>query len=673
MKPTCLFAFLFVGLFSTTFAHPVLQTPPSIVPKWDVYELTIQDTSTYNNPFWDVTIQGEFTGPSSEKIHVNGFYYDGDLWKVRMAPTREGSWTFRLIFSSGTEVDTLTGSFQCTAPEAGNHGFILVNPAYPHKFMYSDTTLFIPNGVGGHTPATQANYLNIWPQSSYDTAQVPAFWDTLSKYSVNTFRLMLFNQSAFEVPFYWNTYESTANFFSQTGGLDRYNTFVGKAMDRWFQQAQKHNISIYLCLFSTLDTPTYPFSTSVFSTDNGGPYSTLDSMYEQTSGPGFDFEKKYVQYLVDRYAAYRNIVLWEYNNEYGARCLPAWLAAMNEVIQAHDPYNRARTVSFWWASFSRQSNVDAQSSLTVTDDHFYSQADVTYRPSNADSATNAQARYRFATYQKPVMFSEMGSEPGEETDYWSRFQRAAYWGAFTGGGTPLFWLSGGLEDQGFLYNQGDVHFMGAVHKLVERFEDFNTMVPDVSITLTSPNTLRIFSLASDNEALYYIHNYSDDQTQTTGSNLAISLRNSGSQSFSGVWLNATTGDSIGSVKGQFNAGSANISIPEFTDDVLLYLRKTVSTGILTVQDPSAKFALDQNFPNPFSPTTVIRYQIPVASLVNLKVYDLSGKVVAILVNEKQLPGSYQITFNGATLPAGIYFYRMQAGDLVETRKFMILR
>jgi hypothetical protein len=87
----------------------------------------------------------------------------------------------------------------------------------------------------------------------------------------------------------------------------------------------------------------------------------------------------------------------------------------------------------------------------------------------------------------------------------------------------------------------------------------------------------------------------------------------------------------------------------------------------------AQFALEQNFPNPFNPTTVVRYQLPAASNVRLVVFDLLGREVSSLVNEREGPGSYEVKFDGAGLSSGVYFYRLTADNLVQTRKLMMLR
>ncbi len=86
-----------------------------------------------------------------------------------------------------------------------------------------------------------------------------------------------------------------------------------------------------------------------------------------------------------------------------------------------------------------------------------------------------------------------------------------------------------------------------------------------------------------------------------------------------------------------------------------------------------KFGLDQNFPNPFNPGTVISYQLKTRSDVILKVYDISGKEVITLVNEKQNEGRYSATFNGSDLTSGIYFYKITAGDFTFTRKMVLVK
>ncbi|OGU77132.1 MAG: hypothetical protein A2W11_11295 [Ignavibacteria bacterium RBG_16_35_7] len=86
-----------------------------------------------------------------------------------------------------------------------------------------------------------------------------------------------------------------------------------------------------------------------------------------------------------------------------------------------------------------------------------------------------------------------------------------------------------------------------------------------------------------------------------------------------------------------------------------------------------RFALYQNFPNPFNPTTVISWQLPISGYVSLKVYDVLGNEITTLVNEEKPAGSNEIEFDASGLPSGIYFYKLQAGNFVETKKMILLK
>jgi len=83
--------------------------------------------------------------------------------------------------------------------------------------------------------------------------------------------------------------------------------------------------------------------------------------------------------------------------------------------------------------------------------------------------------------------------------------------------------------------------------------------------------------------------------------------------------------------------------------------------------------LEQNYPNPFNPTTSIRYAVSNRQFVTLKVYDVLGNEIANLVNEEKAAGTYAVEFNATNLSSGIYFYELQAGSFVETKKMLLLK
>ncbi len=114
----------------------------------------------------------------------------------------------------------------------------------------------------------------------------------------------------------------------------------------------------------------------------------------------------------------------------------------------------------------------------------------------------------------------------------------------------------------------------------------------------------------------------------------------------------------------------------------LIIRTTNGGGFMEVRQISSKipsnYMLFQNYPNPFNPRTIIKIQIKDSRFVTLKIFDILGKEVATLVNEKLLPGIYEVPFSASQfsnyqLPSGVYFYQLRAGDFVETRKLVLLK
>ncbi|HCY75790.1 MAG TPA: hypothetical protein DHV28_07695 [Ignavibacteriales bacterium] len=106
-------------------------------------------------------------------------------------------------------------------------------------------------------------------------------------------------------------------------------------------------------------------------------------------------------------------------------------------------------------------------------------------------------------------------------------------------------------------------------------------------------------------------------------------------------------------------------------------RRPLSEILTAINDPAVervnRFYLEQNYPNPFNPSTKIQYAVSSNQLVTLKVYNVLGKEIATLVNEEKSAGNYEIEFNASHLSSGIYFYRLQTGDFVETRKMTLMK
>jgi len=149
-------------------------------------------------------------------------------------------------------------------------------------------------------------------------------------------------------------------------------------------------------------------------------------------------------------------------------------------------------------------------------------------------------------------------------------------------------------------------------------------------------------------------------------------------------------EKIGFVAGSGNSNSlkeysfaddfSNSAIQPFNHSIRYRLKQIDNDGtfvyskeVEVLNSKPSTYQLSQNFPNPFNPSTVISYQLPVSAQVTLKVFDVLGNEVASLVNLQQEAGSYNVTLDASTLASGTYIYRLIAGDFVSTKKLVVLK
>lgn len=141
---------------------------------------------------------------------------------------------------------------------------------------------------------------------------------------------------------------------------------------------------------------------------------------------------------------------------------------------------------------------------------------------------------------------------------------------------------------------------------------------------------------------------------------------------------ATWDEVINSVSTTFSyvltvAGTYNYKcIPHFPSMVGT-INATVSSITQTSSSFPEVYSLNQNFPNPFNPSTSIKFDIVNAGFVKVKVYNNLGKEVSTIVNENLSAGSYQVNWNAAGLTSGVYFYRLETVDYVATKKMLLVK
>jgi hypothetical protein len=125
------------------------------------------------------------------------------------------------------------------------------------------------------------------------------------------------------------------------------------------------------------------------------------------------------------------------------------------------------------------------------------------------------------------------------------------------------------------------------------------------------------------------------------------------------------------IEQKLNQLYSNVELAKF-----LYKNKFDTTGILSedeINEVPYNFHLSQNYPNPFNPSTTIEFGIAKTSLVKLTIYDLLGQKIQQLTNDVLNPGRYKLTFDGSKLSSGVYFYKLEAGNFIATKKLLLLK
>jgi endoglucanase len=113
--------------------------------------------------------------------------------------------------------------------------------------------------------------------------------------------------------------------------------------------------------------------------------------------------------------------------------------------------------------------------------------------------------------------------------------------------------------------------------------------------------------------------------------------------------------------------------PDIVEAIIDTSKVNPVVGVREPPSSPTRFFLGQNYPNPFNPATTIGYQISTVGDVTMNVYDILGREVRTLLHEMKNPGKYEVMFDAADLPSGVYFYRLQAGISTETRKLTVLK
>ncbi len=253
----------------------------------------------------------------------------------------------------------------------------------------------------------------------------------------------------------------------------------------------------------------------------------------------------------------------------------------------------------------------------------------------------------------------------DENNGWLLSNKPRPWKTTNGGAT---WDSTGLNDgylAGALYkikmlNMQTGYCVGSNNKVYKTTNGGSTPWQSVGYSSTTITTLYTTEVFSAQEAV------------VMGTNGTVYYTSNGGTS----WVNKNLFASINDVYGSFLTSDGKLYATTLLYSNIFKNQNMFSVGIRSIGgEVPDRYRLEQNYPNPFNPVTRIRFSVPSNEngMVSLKVFDITGREVAVLVNEALKPGNYEVNFNAIKLSSGIYFYRLAAENFAQTRKMVVLK
>lgn len=540
---------------------------------YDVLELSFQHENNYANPFFDVTLEVTFISPRGREVRIGGFHYGStsgprivghvvpgphgerrqyeyvydrhNLWKARFAPTELGRWRFRYTFTNRNgESATGTGVFECVKGRVPNHGFLRPHRTNPFRWVFDDGTPYFPiglqecvgDGFGAGTwlaamslegpfrtdrqgrPALPPGGL-FMPGPSTNPHNGDVYFRTYGRAGFNLFRFSQANCSP-------NLYHD----------LDHYLVHEAVMTDDLLACVRKYGFRIMYGIF--------------------GYQPVLND--QPDNAEGMAKLKRFVKYSVDRWGAYVDI--WEFLNEQNAA--DAWYAQMTPYLRSIDPYAHPITTS-WERPHLPGIDVNAPHWYQCEDEH------------ESDAVTAARAQ-EWKRAGKPVIVGEQGNyvdpqapRPPGVGGVWDERSalrmRLRNWTALFNEIAFIFWNTSYARDGHFM----NIWLGPQERQYVKAMQDFaaclDADVRVVPVTVSDPQTVRAYGLASGGRAAVYLHHYSDHQSLARGIRVTLDVP----RRLTAYWYSPENGAILGSTS--VAAGHQTLTAPDFQVDLALLL------------------------------------------------------------------------------------------------------
>jgi len=537
------------------------------VPIYEVFEITFEHQLKYENPFLDVSIEVRFTAPSGRIIQVGGFYYGSlkppeidvkgsgerkkieyifdkqNIWKARYAPSELGDWTYTYTFSNVQgEKAVDSGTFKCVKARSYNPGFVRRHPENPFRWVFDDGSPYFPiglqdcwgdgsaNGSVVDTVSMEGPFrmdrqveLPDGPMFKRGPSNNPQNGDIYFRYNGQCgFNLFRFSQQNCS--------------YVQYRDLDHYLVQEGIMTDELLLYARKYGFRIFYGIFG---------------------YQKVFTQ-EPDNAEGMARVKRFIKYTVDRWGAY--VDFWQFLNEQKAEA--KWYEIVTPYLREIDTYNHPITTSWQRPELP---------GIEINAPHWYSNENEL----NSDKETASRAK-NWKKYNKPVVVGEQGNRidrkkpvPPGVGGVWdvgsARRMRIRNWTAFFHEITFIFWDTSYARDGHYM----NIWLGPKEREYVRSMQDFayslDRDVRMIPVTVSNPEAVRAYGLASTERAGVYLHHFQDHVTPVRDLTVSLDVP----KAAKGYWY--STEDAAILDVFDVPAGKGSFRVPEFVVDIALLI------------------------------------------------------------------------------------------------------
>jgi Domain of unknown function (DUF5060) len=532
-------------------AYYVKSQASSEVPRYDIFELSVDHNGVYSNNFFDVDLDAKFRSPTGIEHRIKGFFYGGHLWKVRFRPDEVGTWTYFYSFTgTGGFRRQASGMFRCLP--SGEAGPVRRNPENAFRWVFASGKAFFPVGLQDciYLDGDRNRNIGIDGESRNQSGRRVSWDEYFSIYGKAGFNLFRFSQKNCS--------------YLLMDGLDDYRVAESIATDDLLSAAHEHGFRVMFGFFGyhgRQQSETRAINI-LERTMNDALGKRTEAIQNPEDRDLVGKEERFVAYCVARWGVYADF--WELLNE--RKASDSWTTLMADYVRSVDPDHKPISTSWEKAELP---------SIDINAPHWYESENEL----SSDLRVQQMAT-KWKQAGKPVIVGEQGNG-GMNWDPRSAIRmRIRVWTALFQEISLVFWntswskagMFGGRYTPGGAAN---IYLGPEERGYIRVLQDFSSRLDSgirkVSVATTSSSQVRAYGLVSAKSAAVYLHHTTTHETRVEDATVRCDFLPIFRQVWEGEWIDPGTGNVISRVT--TSRGSSALQVPPFKVDIALFVHQ----------------------------------------------------------------------------------------------------